>query len=474
MRRSAMAPSATSRSKLLRFARTVGPMKRVCLALALALGACPAPDQKDAGAGGGLAMGGGVATGGGTGTGGGSSAGGGGQERDASVSGIFFTGSLDASGYVSSNGYAWLPSDGGSGAPGATFGSPCATGNDCVVLGYHAGCFSNGDAGFCTVDCPAESDLCDAGFACMRGLSFDDLGDDIGLCLPTCASASDCAAHAGFAVCSGPFVTFNPGFPLGALGCFPACATDSDCNGLLCNSATHRCVLPDAYLGAQCASDADCSDLGPGASCLVNERNPSNRYCTFACDPTAVGSEQCVSDYATLPDGGPVFVELKSCSGDSDCQFASRNTCNYFPHRHHALCTIRCASDADCPDGTCDAASGDCRQNAFWASDCAADSNCGLGLCVSDFHQPTHFNCTHTCFGDGECPGGAVCVFSPVAVDPQLGDFFYATDAGFCAPSCAADAGVCADPTTSCLPPVDPPEIDFAGSGNASSNFCWR
>jgi hypothetical protein len=165
---------------------------------------------------------------------------------------------------------------------------------------------------------------------------------------------------------------------------------------------------------------------------------------------------------------------MRLCNSDLDCQFASSNTCNYFPDRGRALCTIRCASDADCLDGACDVASGDCRQGAFWASDCAANNNCSTGLCVADFHNGTAFNCSSNCLTDTECPAGAVCVFSPVAVDPERGHISFASDAGFCAPSCAADGGVCSSATDSCLAPVLAPEIDFAGSAAASSNFCWR
>jgi hypothetical protein len=390
------------------------------------------------------------------------------------VSGFIFTGPLDAGVFNPANSYTLLTTDAGGGT--ATFiGAPCASAGDCASLGANAGCFSNGDGGFCTVTCPAESDLCDAGFGCLRGLYFESNGDMVGLCLPECAGPADCGGHGALTQCSGPYYTFEPGFPLGERGCFPGCARDSDCNGLSCNPLTNTCVDPNAYVGAQCQSDADCRNLGEGGSCLADARDPSTRYCTRACDPSGLSVDPCVSGYATLPDGGPVSIELHPCASDLDCQLASTNTCNYFPELNQAYCSIRCSSDADCPDGKCDATSGDCRSTGgFWATDCAVGNNCESGLCVDDFHHAGQSNCTQLCMSDGECPSGAVCVFSPVAIDPVLYNFFLSMDAGFCAPSCASDAGTCADSNDRCLAPHNPPEIDFAGSGNASGNFCWR
>lgn len=427
------------------------------------------------GGGGSATGGGGAATGGGgSATGGGGSATGGGGGSTNHDGGFIFTGPQDSGSFNPATSYTLLTTDAGTG-PAASIGSPCATGDDCAALGAGAGCFTNGDGGFCTTTCPGESDLCDAGFGCLRGIYTDNSGDMIGLCLPECASSADCSGHGALTTCSGPYYTFEPGFPLGEYGCYPGCTTDADCNGLMCNPLTSTCVDPNAYLGAQCQSDADCRTLGPNGTCLTDERNPSNRYCTRWCDLNSLTGEPCITGYATLPDGGVASIELRGCAQDSDCQLASANTCNYFPAENQAYCSVKCSSDADCPDGHCDVASGDCRSNGgFWATDCAVGNNCDTGLCVNDFHRQGKSNCTQLCMNDGECPSGAVCVFSPVAIDSKLYNFFLSIDAGFCAPGCASDGGTCSDPNDSCLAPHDPPEIDFAGSGNASGHFCWR
>src|SRR5205823_1852742 len=149
-----------------------------------------------------------------------------------------------------------------------------------------AGCFRSADAGFCTLTCPSETDVCDAGQICARGLNFSSVdGNDHGLCLPICAQASDCAGAGALTACSGPMPNLDPNFyPARPSACFASCFSDADCNsfssGLLCNTLLHRCADPASFVGRSCASASDCRDLGPGGSCMVDG---AGSYCTLEC-----------------------------------------------------------------------------------------------------------------------------------------------------------------------------------------------
>lgn len=372
---------------------------------------------------------------------------------------------------------------GGSG--GGTLGSPCTTAGDCSALGPHAACMHADAGGFCTIDCDLDpegpSQLCPSGAYC-----FTRLRDDGGrLCLPSCESDTDCPSGMH---CGGPLGQFNV-VPIAQRACLPSCATDADCNattsGLRCDTARHTCVTPRSALGAACTTSDDCLGLDPGARCMRSTRDPSRSYCTVLCDPAesvctlgdVVGS--CVTGYASDASGAVLSVCLGACSAESECQLASVNTCNYFPTLARALCTIACTTDADCVHGTCDAASGDCRETSAWSSACASDSSCPgpSAICVADFHHQDLRNCTRRCFGDGDCAAGDVCVTGPNAEDGAGARLAYMTgtgpDEGFCAPTCTPGTTPCPDGST-CLQPMTMPEIDFSGSGAASHAFCWH
>ncbi len=407
------------------------------------------------------------------------------------VSGLVFDGPLDAGPPPSGASYTLDPvGDAGAvdagaidSGTGVTIGSPCATGVDCAALGPLAGCFHNAAGGFCTLDCDTDPEgpsvICPAGTYCFAGLS------DHRLCLQACTIGGVCSTAPDMQ-CSGALATFNT-LPdpdqHTAHVCLPSCATDADCNtdtsGFICDPTAHRCEDPADVLGSACTTDADCLGLGPGGACLKSERDPSSSYCTRSCNPAAACSGPngefgaCVSGYATTADGADVPVCLRHCGADSACQTSSVNTCNYVPSLGVSLCTVACTSDADCIDGTCDSASGDCRQTGFYSPRCGSGSNCPGGLCVQDFHHADLHNCSARCASDSDCPMAYLCVTSPDSQDSngvRLGS--RATDPGFCAPSCTLDAGTCPD-TTSCLTPTDSPDIDFAGSGSASGPFCW-
>jgi hypothetical protein len=247
--------------------------------------------------------------------------------------------------------------------------------------------------------------------------------------------------------------------------CFPACSSDADCAGLICNTLTRTCADPEAYLGSQCQSDADCRNLGPGGTCLITDRTPSIGYCTVACQPDPSDTE-CVTGYATLPDGGPAAVRLKLCRSDQDCQFSSSNTCNYVPATSWSFCTLRCFTDADCPDGACDPDSGHCHKTQLWAHGCAISQNCATGVCEPNVFSPGT-TCSSECAYDADCPGGSVCVDAP----PYNSGLEPNTGLGFCAPECSHEGGACPELMTRCLGPEGPAE-PYA-FGHASSPFCW-
>jgi hypothetical protein len=383
------------------------------------------------------------------------------------LSGFIFDGPTDAGMVSLGASYQFLPVGDAGVTHTATVGSLCTSGSDCASLGSGAGCFIGPGGGICARSCPSESDFCTPGFMCVRRLNAE------GLCLPTCGTNADCGSRGLLSKCSGPFASFQPPFfPAGGLGCFFACSTDADCNSLstgqTCNPISRQCADPSYYVGINCITNADCLNLGPGGACLENTRNPLHRYCTAACDPVFTGG--CVSGYATTTRGATISVQLKPCVTNTECQVASSNTCNFFPSQKGSFCSILCASDADCPSGACNTATGNCRSADFWSPDCAAAVNCASGICLKDVFSD-HGNCSLPCTSDTDCMGHGVCVTAPGAVEPGANDH---EGNSFCAPTCAADGGTCSQAGDRCFTPTPHPEIDFRASGSASSNYCWN
>ncbi len=200
------------------------------------------------------------------------------------------TGPSAAAGYDTATGWGSLdvaalaaafpacPTDGDGGIPDAgldPFGA-------CQFVGCDAGCLTLPEGpSTCETVCDLTNPGCAAGTVC-NGSSIFAMGNN-GLCVPGCASATDCAAQPG-TVCS-----------LCAQVCIPQGSTTN--------------VIGDA-----CTSDTDCPS---GAFCFTG-RSFTGGYCTLPCAPNVNPTDACACPSGTqcgaIGRFAPTDMCLATCS----------------------------------------------------------------------------------------------------------------------------------------------------------------
>ncbi|MBI5535510.1 MAG: hypothetical protein HY898_22460 [Deltaproteobacteria bacterium] len=244
--------------------------------------------DNDAGVGG---SGGTKATGGSGGTGGVAGTGGtnvGGGGTGGGTGGVGGTGGTNVGG------------GGTGGSPGTNqIGASCSADGDCLdglkcATDKGADFFGGGPAhGFCTLSCASPNDAaCDAypGTTCIDM----SVGTENALwCVP------NCTLNAGDKNCNGRLDVACTDIGSSLVVCIPVCATDSDCNGRICDKRLNVCV--DAATGG-----AD--KLGAGC-------DPANNTCEGKCLETTGG------------DGGAVDFCSQRCvfGNDYSCAYSDPN-----------------------------------------------------------------------------------------------------------------------------------------------------
>jgi len=207
---------------------------------------------------------------------------------------------------------------------------------------------------------------------CLIGTCFDT-GVGFGECAltTTCMSAADCQ------VLSQPAFTF-------------VC-------GQSAQTGERRCLSVNPFHGIDCSVDSDCTGDQKCYRYSPYLANQGHGECRLPCDkdlhcPNLAGVA------LTCLDGGaggcyPGDFALE-CNRDEDC-LADLKCLDAAPDLQHSpitspkICTIRCASDADCADDPI------ARNNGF-----CMDGVCRLGGNVGD-----------PCAGDNQCRSGRQCVF---------------------------------------------------------------
>ncbi len=183
------------------------------------------------------------------------------------------------------NAFPPCPANTDAGIPDAGPGTPY---DQCVFAGCDAGCLTIPEGpSTCEPTCSLTDGGCAVGTVC-NGSSIFAMGNT-GLCVPGCASATDCAAQAG-TVCS-----------LCAQVCVPA-GNDA------------------AAMGSSCTVDADCPS---GAFCYTG-RQFTGGYCTLPCTPGASSTDACAcpsgSQCGSIGRFQPTTMCVQSCSYPSeDC-----------------------------------------------------------------------------------------------------------------------------------------------------------
>jgi hypothetical protein len=181
--------------------------------------------------------------------------------------------------------------------------------------------------------------LCETDVDCMVGRCESDEEPDqaleLKLCTVDCIDDTDCAKF------------------------------DSDQGKFVCHRINDRgrCATPDAYRGARCYTDADCT-RDEGTSCvfagrptLPTDQGTCSRLCgpDATCTPRGGFGHVCLSftvdrNGQSKPGCYPGYFPL-ACKGDDDCvgDLTCRNT-GAAPPSPAKICTTLCQTNTDCQD----------------------------------------------------------------------------------------------------------------------------
>jgi hypothetical protein len=281
-------------------------------------------------------------------------------------------------------------------------GTACSPGETCLKQVISAAAHP---PDICVPNCDSL-EQCPPNFLCLKADNISGPANP-GVCIPgllgfKCGSDVDCLV--GHCVSDGGDALIPTSKALNL--CTVDCASDADCElfdsdqgTFFCNGA-HHCVTPQAYLGASCDTDADCT------------RDPLTTKCThFSADPTVQGTciHQC-PDGGTCPAlGGVPHTCYKyaasapsvclpgtfglPCSDDTVCVGNASGvgglTCRNVS-ASTKVCTTLCQKDADCEGNRWTAGQGFCGGSVCLpfgslpkGSPCAADKQCDSNSCVA-------------------------------------------------------------------------------------------
>jgi hypothetical protein len=220
------------------------------------------------------------------------------------------------------------------------------------------------------------------------------------------------------------------------------CATDADCGGSLrCfDAATDSLGVggpAGGYCSLPCDDNADCTSVDGQAGCgTIGGRSLCLRRCT-AGDPAA-GANKCLE----RPD---LICFSRAAQGAAGTEGEPQT----------GICVPNCQSDANCGGRLCDLATGLCtdtlRTGDPVGAACAEPETCAAGVCLGASDQASGA-CTAFCtvgapgcgFDGSEAVVGAACILPQI---PGEGE----GDRGLCFALCDADAD-CTQPGFTCVP----------------------
>ena len=220
------------------------------------------------------------------------------------------------------------------GADGSSSGRSCTSDSNCP------GGYCNRGTSLCTAStsCTATSD-CPAAFYC----------DSRNVCVPGCASSSDCTR-------------FGSGFT--------------------CNTTTRQCVPPGL-----CTTDAQCAATPSRPVCLGGVCQPRTNQCQFDYQCTAQG-QSCVD--------GQCVVQCTTSNAATACAAGQVCTAGRCAYPTSGDCGGRCTAGQLCVSGAC--------LRTYTAdAQCGTGNVCQDGVCRVDT-RPRPF-----CTQDSDCTSGSVC-----------------------------------------------------------------
>jgi len=240
-------------------------------------------------------------------------------------------------------------------------GSSCGPGQSCLPTLVGAAAHP---PDICVPNCDSQQ-RCPPNHFCFRKLSGSGSPP---ICLPgllgfLCESDVDCIV--------GKCVSDNePDAALALKLCTVPCSHEDECEiydsdqgKFVCQpdgNGSGRCATPDAYRGARCYDDADCT-RDEGTSCvfsskptMASDQGTCSRLCpngTGPCTPRGGFGHVCLPvtvgrDGTSKPGCYPGYFGLP-CTADDQC--VGDLVCAPTPELPYKVCTTLCRDDADCP-----------------------------------------------------------------------------------------------------------------------------
>ena len=235
-------------------------------------------------------------------------------------------------------------------SPPVRVGDPCASDNDCAVMGRGAYCrlqtVPGGQTypgGFCTFPCAGTYSACSSSSECV---SFPTrFGERDRLCVPSCNQRGD----AGFG-CRADYTCYS-GLAWGGAS--------------VCWIAPPPAAVVTAPIGSPCLADDDC---GSGRRCLRPFVGSAingywGGYCTSTCTPGATcgsGNDVCIGEIFPTPVGDATVNGCKAACSAPGFQAECRTEYTCQGSASGSWCAPRCGWRS-CPSGqTCNTLTGVC------------------------------------------------------------------------------------------------------------------
>jgi hypothetical protein len=188
--------------------------------------------------------------------------------------------------------------------------------------------------------------------------------------------------------------------------CSVPCGNDDDCQKFdsdqgkfVCQLSRGQCSTPDAYRGARCYTDADCT-RDEGTSCvfsskptLPTDQGTCSRLCATdaTCTPRGGFGHVCLAftvarDGTSKPGCYPGYFGLP-CTSDDNC-VGENIGCRIVGGGAPTICTALCQTDADCEANRWTAGQSFCTNSVcvpkFGAGKpCQAADQCQSGVCTA-------------------------------------------------------------------------------------------
>ncbi len=233
-------------------------------------------------------------------------------------------------------------------------GTACSPGETCLKQVIPAAAHP---PDICVPKCDSRLQ-CPPNFLCLKDPKISGPGNP-GVCVPgllgfKCQSDVDCLVGRCLPDGGDKLIPGSPGLNL----CTVDCESDADCTsfdseqGLFFCNPDHHCVTPQAYLGASCNSQVDCTRDPDTTACAFLSSDPADQgTCVHPCGADgacpALGGvpHTCLGKTAKSPGvclpgvfGYPCGADA-SCTPGLSCREAAPGT---------KLCTALCQTDADC------------------------------------------------------------------------------------------------------------------------------